>query len=186
MLCTQYAPVIFILLITLLRWIDKNRLRNLLYFCLSHIPAHRLGCIGFKVPSGTPSHGDTLILFSETEKRRLSAQSHDVWSLSCEILQLLVWCRGGREESKSWKRQLVVSLIHYEVRGDGIKEHTRLVKSTLASLEQVENENFVVDIVREMLETDPEKRYPCPTLRSSERTHIVGTNSRYLITESGQ
>jgi serine/threonine protein kinase len=117
------------------------------------------GCTGFKALAGTPTHGDTPTLSPETEKRGLSAQPHDVWSLGCVVLQLLIWWRGGWEKLRDWKdRQLVESLNYYEVREDGVKVRTRLVEGTLTGLEQVESDSLVVDMVREMLEIDPEKR----------------------------
>jgi serine/threonine protein kinase len=102
--------------------------------------------------------GTTPTLPSETHRNGSSSRPHDVWSLGCVFIDIILWYYKGwefvrvfrskvMEESEAW--------CYYDVK-EGNKVIANAVLTVLEKLAPIEEE--LVGVIREMLEIDPGSR----------------------------
>ena len=99
--------------------------------------------------------GNTPTLPPETYKNGSSSRPHDVWSLGCVFLDILVWYWKGWEHLKKFRSQVEeesVAWCYYTVE-NGNMTRTEAVSAALDKLGPTEAE--LVHVIQDMLEIDP-------------------------------
>jgi serine/threonine protein kinase len=110
------------------------------------------GSVGTKIKGTTPT------LPPETHLNGLSSRPHDVWSLGCVFLDILIWYHEGWDTLNGFRSRVMEgsnAWCYYDVK-DGNKMLTGLVSTTLD--EYARTEARLVSVIREMLEIDPGSR----------------------------
>ncbi|KAI4696274.1 uncharacterized protein J4E88_000449 [Alternaria novae-zelandiae] len=99
--------------------------------------------------------GNTPTLPPETYKNGPSSRPHDIWSLGCVFLDILVWYWKGWEYLKEFRSEVEeesVAWCYYTVE-DGNMTRTEAVSAALDELGPTEAE--LVYVIQDMLEIDP-------------------------------
>ncbi|KAI4937138.1 uncharacterized protein J4E92_001865 [Alternaria infectoria] len=102
--------------------------------------------------------GNTPTLPPETYNNGSSSRPHDVWSLGCVFLDILVWYWKGWEFLKEFRSEVMeesVAWCYYTVE-DGNMTRTEAVSAALDELGSTEAE--LVCVIQDMLEVDPDYR----------------------------
>jgi serine/threonine protein kinase len=110
------------------------------------------GSVGTKIKGTTPT------LPPETHLNGLSSRPHDVWSLGCVFLDILIWYHEGWGTLNGFRSRVMAesnAWCYYDVK-DGNKMLTGFVSTTLD--EYARTEVRLVGVIREMLEVDPGSR----------------------------
>jgi serine/threonine protein kinase len=141
---------------------DNNRLKVTKWDCTSTDPPSRTS----SGSSGTRIMGDTPYLPSESKSDALTSRPHDVWSLRCVYLELLIWYLEGPTAHRAFQQAMRLELSNnqrhargwFVVHKDQCTRSPHVQQKLTHLMDTRPRWTPVINAIISILDTDPQNR----------------------------